>query len=128
MSRPVGTMRERSRWDTRLNIPDAEYPKASRIIRETIEECRQVAAAAGHAPSANAIKAVENIVLTRGSMFAASLLYDLERGGKVEAGHIVGDLLARARAAGIAAPNLRFAYAHLQAYERRRVRENISES
>jgi 2-dehydropantoate 2-reductase len=98
------------------------------IVRETIDECRQVAAAAGHAPSKKAIEAVEGIVLARGSMFAASLLHDLERGGRVEAGHIVGDLLARARAAGIAAPNLRFAYAHLQAYERRRLRESISES
>jgi 2-dehydropantoate 2-reductase len=98
------------------------------LMRETIAECRQVAAAAGHALSDGALKAVEGIVLAQGSLFAASLLYDLERGGKVEAAHIVGDLLARARAAGIAAPNLRFAYAHLQSYERRRLRESISES
>ncbi len=98
------------------------------LMRETIEECRQVAAAASHEPSEGALKAVAGIVLTPGSLFAASLLYDLERGGKVEAAHIVGDLLTRARAAGIAAPNLRFAYAHLQSYERRRLRESISES
>jgi 2-dehydropantoate 2-reductase len=93
------------------------------IVRETIEECRRIADAAGQAPSEQAIRAVESIVLARGSMFAASMLYDLERGGRVEADHIVGDLLARARATGIPAPNLRFAYAHLQAYERRRARE-----
>jgi len=93
------------------------------IVRETIEECRQVAAAAGHEPSAAGLKTVEGIVLARGSMFAASLLYDLERRGRVEAEHIVGDLLARAGAAGLATPNLRFAYAHLQAYEYRRARE-----
>ncbi|HKV00054.1 MAG TPA: 2-dehydropantoate 2-reductase, partial [Vineibacter sp.] len=93
------------------------------LMRETIEECRKVAAAAGHEPSAAGLKTVEGIVLARGSMFAASLLYDLERGGRVEAEHIVGDLLARAQAAGVATPNLRFAYAHLQAYEYRRARE-----
>jgi 2-dehydropantoate 2-reductase len=93
------------------------------LVRETIEECRKVAAAAGHEPSATAIGMVEGIVLVRGSLFAASMLHDIERGGRVEADHIVGDLLRRARAAGIAAPNLRFAYAHLQAYERRRARE-----
>ena len=98
------------------------------LMREIIAECRAVAAAGGHEPSDNALKMVEGIVLARGSMFAASLLHDLERGGKVEADHIVGDLLARARAAGIAAPNLRFAFAHLQAYERRRFRASISES
>jgi 2-dehydropantoate 2-reductase len=93
------------------------------LVRETIEECRRIAAAAGHAPSEKAIAAVEGIVLARNSLFAASMLYDLERGGRVEADHIVGDLLARAAKAGIAAPNLRFAYAHLQSYERRRARE-----
>jgi 2-dehydropantoate 2-reductase len=93
------------------------------LVRETIAECRRIAAAAGHNPSDKAIKMVEAIVLARGSLFAASLLHDLERGGRVEAGHIIGDLLARARAAGIAAPNLRFAYAHLQAYQNRRARE-----
>jgi 2-dehydropantoate 2-reductase len=97
------------------------------LVRETIAECRQVAAAAGHNPSDKAIKMVEAIVLARGSLFAASLLHDLERGGRVEADHIVGDLLARARAAGIAAPNLRFAYAHLQAYQNRRAREAVAE-
>ncbi|MCW5746069.1 MAG: 2-dehydropantoate 2-reductase [Alphaproteobacteria bacterium] len=96
------------------------------LIRETIEECRKVAAAAGHEPSGKAIKMVESIVLARGSLFAASLLHDLERGGRIEADHIIGDLLARARAANIATPNLRFAYAHLQTYERRRTREALS--
>ncbi|QQS11171.1 MAG: 2-dehydropantoate 2-reductase [Rhodospirillales bacterium] len=92
------------------------------LIRETIEECRRVASAAGHEPSAKALKIVEGILLVKGSLFAASLLHDLEKGGRVEADHIVGDLLARARAAGIATPNLRFAYAHLQTYEHRRAR------
>ncbi|TWT03156.1 2-dehydropantoate 2-reductase [Reyranella sp. CPCC 100927] len=98
------------------------------IVRETIEECRRIAAAAGYEPSAGGIKTVESILLARGSMFAASMLYDLERGGQVEADHIIGGLLAGARTAGIAAPNLRFAYAHLQAYERRRARENMSDA
>jgi 2-dehydropantoate 2-reductase len=46
----------------------------------------------------------------------------MEKGGAVEARSIVGDMLARARKAGLPAPNLRFAYAHLQAYEARRAR------
>ena len=52
----------------------------------------------------------------------ASILGDMEKGGAVEAKSIVGDMLARARKHGIAAPNLRFAYAHLQTYEARRAR------
>ena len=48
----------------------------------------------------------------------------MEKGGAVEGKQIVGDMLARARKAGIAAPNLRFAYAHLQTYEARRARRS----
>jgi 2-dehydropantoate 2-reductase len=49
----------------------------------------------------------------------------MEKGGAVEARSIVGDMLMRARKAGVAAPNLRFAYAHLQAYEARRARGGL---
>ena len=38
---------------------------------------------------------------------------------------ITGDMLGRARKAGVPAPNLRFAYAHLQAYEARRARGGL---
>ena len=60
-----------------------------------------------------------------GSKSVASILGDMEKGGAVEARSIVGDMLARARKAGVAAPNLRFAYAHLQAYEARRARAGL---
>ena len=60
-----------------------------------------------------------------GSKQVASILGDIEKGGPVEARQIVGDMLARARAADVAAPNLRFAYAHLQAYEARRARGGL---
>jgi 2-dehydropantoate 2-reductase len=104
-----------------LNADDGEA-----LVRETIEECRKVAAAAGYAPSEKAIKTMEGILLAHGSLFAASMLHDLERGGPIEAEHIVGDLIARAAAAGIATPNLRFAYVHLQTYQSRRIREGVS--
>jgi len=48
------------------------------------------------------------------------MLRDLEAGQQVEAEHIVGDMLVRARAAGQAAPLLAVAYAHLQAYQQQR--------
>jgi 2-dehydropantoate 2-reductase len=104
-----------------LNADDGEA-----VVRESIEECRRIATAAGHEPSENAMKMVDNILLARGSLFAASMLHDLERGGRVEAEHIVGDLLARAAASGIATPNLRLAYVHLQTYQNRRLREGMS--
>jgi 2-dehydropantoate 2-reductase len=51
----------------------------------------------------------------------ASMLRDIERGGAVEADHVIGDLLRReprANPTGL----LRIAYAHLKAYEARRER------
>jgi 2-dehydropantoate 2-reductase len=61
------------------------------------------------------------------STITASMLRDIERGGPIEADHIVGDLLRRSTAQP---PNdrslLRIAYAHLKAYEARRKRENAA--
>jgi 2-dehydropantoate 2-reductase len=92
------------------------------IMNEILEECRQVAAAAGHAPSEKALAAVRGGLTQKGGKAVASILGDMEKGGAVEGKQIVGDMLARARKAGVAAPNLRFAYAHLQTYEARRAR------
>jgi 2-dehydropantoate 2-reductase len=92
------------------------------IMNEILEECRQVAAAAGHPPSDKALAAVRASLTQKGGKAVASILGDMEKGGAVEGKQIVGDMLGRARKAGIAAPNLRFAYAHLQTYEARRAR------
>ncbi len=50
------------------------------------------------------------------------MLRDLESGQDVEAAQIVGDMLARARQLGIAAPRLQAAWVHLQCYRSRRER------
>ena len=62
------------------------------------------------------------MLFARGSAFTASMLRDIEAGGRVEADHIVGDMLRHARAAGADARLLAAAYCHLQAYEARRAR------
>ena len=92
------------------------------LMRETLEECCRVAAAAGHAPSDKVRTGIETGLTQPGGKAVASILGDMEKGGAVEARSIVGDMLMRARKAGLPAPNLRFAYAHLQAYEARRAR------
>ncbi|MGE5152170.1 MAG: ketopantoate reductase C-terminal domain-containing protein, partial [Rhodospirillaceae bacterium] len=58
----------------------------------------------------------------KGSRFTASMLHDLEKGAMVEADQIVGDMIVRAKKAGISTPNLRMAFAHLQVYLARRAR------
>ena len=95
------------------------------IMLETVGECRKVAAAAGCDPGEKGMSTVGTYLTQKGSRFAASMLHDLEKGSMVEADHVVGDMIARAKKAGIATPNLRMAYAHLQVYLARRARGGI---
>jgi 2-dehydropantoate 2-reductase len=46
-------------------------------------------------------------------------------GGMLEPDHVVGDMIARARKAGVATPNLRIAHAALQTYLARRARNGL---
>ena len=95
------------------------------IMSEILEECRKVAVAEGCPPSDKVVGAVKASLTQKGGKSVASILGDIEKGGAVEAKSIVGDMLVRARKHGIAAPNLRFAYAHLQTYQARRARNGL---
>jgi 2-dehydropantoate 2-reductase len=92
------------------------------LMRAALSACIAAAGAAGHAPRAESLQQTESMLFARGSAFTASMLRDLESGGRVEADHIVGDMLRHARAAGADARVLAAAYCHLQAYEARRAR------
>lgn len=93
------------------------------IVLETIDECAAVATAAGYAPRAKVLDQTRALQTERGSVFSASMMRDIEKGGAIEGDHIVGDMIRRGRALGVATPNLRLAYCHLQTYEARRARE-----
>ncbi len=95
------------------------------IMSEILDECRKVATAEGYPPSDKAFSSVKASLTQKGGKSVASILGDIEKAGAVEGRQIVGDMLARARQHGIAAPNLRFAYAHLQTYEARRARGGL---
>ena len=90
------------------------------IVRGLYDECVAVAEAAGEPIPGKAREIALAATIQSGSALKASMLRDLEAGQQVEAEHIVGDMLVRARAAGQAAPLLAVAYAHLQAYQQQR--------
>ncbi|MGE0118807.1 MAG: 2-dehydropantoate 2-reductase [Dongiaceae bacterium] len=90
------------------------------LTDELLGECSAVAAASGFAPRAAFLERTRGMLTARGSPFTASMLRDIERGGPTEGAHILGDLLQRARALGVAAPLLRVAACHAEAYEARR--------
>jgi len=96
------------------------------LMAETVDECRKVAAAEGFDPGDASVAQLKAFLTQRGSVFAASMLGDLEKGGPIEGRHVIGDMLGRARKHGIAAPNLRTAFAVVQAYEARRARGGLA--
>jgi 2-dehydropantoate 2-reductase len=96
-----------------------EAPGGETLILKLFEECRSVAAAHGFAAPGEAEQRMRGVLTERGSTFTASMLRDIENGGRIEADHVVGDLLTRARTKGIETPMLAIAYCHLKAYELR---------
>lgn len=90
------------------------------LMRETHDACIRVATAGGHPPREVPVAEFRRTLLAPGSTIAASMLRDLQSGGRTEGAHVVGDMLHRAIAAGIDPVALRPAWCHLQVHEARR--------
>ena len=89
-------------------------------LQRLFDNCVAIAAAAGHTPRAPVMARFHGIIHSQGSTLTASMLRDIEAGNEIEAAHIVGYMLARARQHGIDDTLLSIAYTHLQAYQQRR--------
>lgn len=98
-------------------------PEGETLIVGMQEEGWAVAAANDMPLRDKAKTAARRMLTDKGSTMAASMLRDVEAGGPTEADHILGDLIARGRAKGVATPLLALAFLHLEAYARRRGRE-----
>lgn len=92
-------------------------PDAAGLMAQMVDECTAVATAAGHTPRPPADARARTQLTDPQGQWMASMLRDLQRGGAVEADHVVGDMLARAQAAGTPDQLLRVAYTHLKVYE-----------
>jgi 2-dehydropantoate 2-reductase len=106
----------------RAAVGDIMAAGAGDLTAGLFDEAAGIAAASGF-PLQDAVLARGKANFTTpGSRIMASMLRDIERGGAIEADHIIGDLLSRAKQ-----PNplglLRIVYAHLKAYEARRAFE-----
>jgi len=93
------------------------------LVAEAFDACRRAAEAAGSPPGAAALERFGAMLTDRTSTLTASMLRDLESGGRTEGAHIVGDMLRRAEAAGVDPGPLRAAWCHLQAAEGIRARK-----
>jgi len=92
------------------------------ITREMLAECTATATVVGYAPRPEAMAQMTASLTERGSMGTASMFRDMAGNGRTEHEHIIGDMLARARAASVPAPLLRVSLANMQAYEVQRSR------
>lgn len=93
-------------------------PEGEQIARQLVAECANIARAAGHPVSTTGTTFASRMLLTRDSTFKASMLRDIEGGRRVEADHLVGDMLRRGQRLDLPTGMLQVAYAHLKAYER----------
>lgn len=100
-------------------------PGGRDLITGLHEECLAIAAANGHAPREKVSAQARATLTAERSPMTASMLRDILGGGRIEADHIVGDLIARGRAAepSSADPLLGLVYTGLKAYEAKRARE-----
>ncbi len=90
------------------------------FVTGLIGECARIAESEGHALTVSQLATCRSLLTESGSVLAASMLRDIERGGPTEAEFTVGDLVARARSLNIDARCLRLVHSHMQAYEIRR--------
>ena len=97
-------------------------PDGSALLKRAFEANALIAAKSGHLISDAFRARAEKILGTVGAPLTASMLRDLESGGRVEADHIVGFMLGKARELGVDDAMLSMAYTHLKAYENRRAR------
>ncbi len=96
-----------------------ETAEGEAIVLEILDECKNVSVASGYTPREEHMAWARRVLTERGSVMAASMLRDIERNGKTEGDHIIGDMLRRAREHKLQTPLLRLAHCHLQSYEAR---------
>ena len=75
----------------------------------------------GYVPTPDAVRLAERRLTDPAGQWSASMMRDMEAGRPVEADHIIGFMLDKARAHGVTAHLLSMAYTHLKTYERRRL-------
>lgn len=95
-------------------------PGGRRFILDLISEVASLAASAGQAPSPEYLAEVRMFLTDEETGQTSSMFRDIQSGSRIEADHIIGDLLVRATASAIPCPALQVVYANLKAYELQR--------
>jgi 2-dehydropantoate 2-reductase len=105
-------------------------PDGRNFVLDLIEECRRIAASEGYGPRPVIVETIRAQLTATSSPLTASMYRDMERNTRIEADHIIGDLLQRGRQHLITDedfPLLRLIYANLKAYERKQSRTGAAD-
>ena len=105
----------------RAAVADIVTADGAWVTQGLFDEAAGIASAAGYAPRDAFTNSARGRLGQAGLVFTASMMRDMERGGRIEADHVVGDLIARGTPEGTRL--FRIALVHLKAYEARRTRE-----
>jgi 2-dehydropantoate 2-reductase len=106
----------------RANVGEiARSPGGVAAMQDMLARNAAIATRAGFPPGASFYNNFNRMFADPTATYAASMLRDIERKGPVEADHIVGFMLEKARNFGLDDSVHRLAYLHLKAYEQRRV-------
>ncbi len=103
-------------------------PGGREAMERALAANAEIARREGRAPRAETLELARGRLTDPAGEWSASMLRDLESGGRVEADPIVGWMLERARAHGVDDTILSLAYTHLKAYEARRDRGRLPAS
>jgi 2-dehydropantoate 2-reductase len=94
-------------------------PGGASFALTCLNESIAIATASGFPPRDVFVERAKALVSTAGSSFASSMYRDMQQSAPIEADHIVGDFLDRARRLAVPAPLLSIAYTHLSIYQNR---------
>jgi 2-dehydropantoate 2-reductase len=95
----------------------AAAPGGADLALELLGECSAIATARGHKPSATFASRTAAAMTALGSSLTSSMYRDMRKGAPVEVDHILGDLLERGVAHGVATPLLKAAFVNLRIYQ-----------
>lgn len=96
-------------------------PGGQPFILSLIADVSRIATLEGYQPSEAYLAEVRGFLTDPTTGQTSSMYRDIGNGARIEADHIIGDLLVRAEAHGLSCPALEVVYAHLKTYELQRV-------
>jgi 2-dehydropantoate 2-reductase len=105
----------------RSTVGDIEAAGGTPLVHALVAECAAIATRSGFPPSEECVTRSKATFTEPGSSLTASMFRDIERGGRTEGQHLLGDLLRRGENVE-AYPVLRTANIHVATYEARRRR------